>query len=154
MHLCSTRIRRVDEGAQTSVASVMIQLGKHISLQFQTGVTMVGFKGFLGHVHVHVDFFVQIVYVTKQLLPVVIWRSDSCSTLFRVKVCCLLRTKPLPAPMLAYCWIDHWEQSLVIIESKYHTILSEKCFWKSPFQRDDSRRIFFSGFSYLVLVMV
>ena len=90
-------------------------------------------------------FFVQILYVTKQHLPVVIWRSDSCSTLFRVMVCCLLGTKPLPAPMLAYCWIDHWQQSLVIFESKYRTILPGKCFWKSPFQRDDSRRIFYSG---------
>ena len=52
------------------------------------------------------------------------------SALVQIMACRLSGTKPLPEPMLTYCWLDHMEQNSVKLESKYKTFHSRKCIWK------------------------
>ena len=42
------------------------------------------------------------------------------STLVQVMACRLFGAKPLPEPMLAYCWLDSWEQISVKFESEFY----------------------------------
>ena len=52
------------------------------------------------------------------------------SALVQIMACCLFSAKPSPEPMLFYCQLNLWEQTLMELESKYKTFHSWKCIWK------------------------
>ena len=52
------------------------------------------------------------------------------SALVQIITCPLFSTKPLTKPMLGYCLLDPWEQTLLKFESKYKHFYSRKCIWK------------------------
>ena len=49
----------------------------------------------------------------------------------------LLGAKPLSEPMLAHCHLDHWEQILLKLESKYNSFQSRKWIFKCHLQNGD-----------------
>ena len=48
------------------------------------------------------------------------------SSLLQVMACCLLGTKPLPEPMLAYCQLDSWEQMSIKLKLEFYHFHSRK----------------------------
>ena len=54
-----------------------------------------------------------------------IYKFRTRPSLLQIMACHLFSTKPLPEPMLAYCWFNHWKYISVKFESNYnnfHTI--------------------------------
>ena len=49
------------------------------------------------------------------------------SALVQIMACCLFGTKSLYNPMLGYCQLDPWEQTLLKFWLKYKTFYSQKC---------------------------
>ena len=70
-------------------------------------------------------------------------------------VCLLFSTKPLSKPMMAYPWLDHWEQILVKFQLKYMDkhFETRKCIWKCRLQYGSyfSRRKYINKFKVLAV---
>ena len=59
------------------------------------------------------------------------------SALVQIMACRLFGAKPVSKPMLCYCQLDPWEQTLVKLLSKYKTFYSRKCIWKYHLRNGD-----------------
>ena len=64
-------------------------------------------------------------------------RQWTRSSLIGVMACCLLGANPLPAPMLPYSQLHHWERTSVKFELNYKTFHSWKCIWKHRLRNGD-----------------
>ena len=70
---------------------------------------------------------------------VVYMRHRIGSAIVRVMACRLFGTKPLPEPMLNYCQLDPYQQTLVKIEwIKIQNFNSQKCIWKCRLPNGDN----------------
>ena len=54
-------------------------------------------------------------------------RQWTGSGLFQVMACRLFGAKPLPEPILVYCYLDSWEQISMKFEFEFYNIYSRKC---------------------------
>ena len=57
------------------------------------------------------------------------------SSLVQVMACLLFGAKPLPEPMLAYCWLDSWEHNWMKFESEFYHFHSRRCNLKMSFAK-------------------
>ena len=63
-----------------------------------------------------------------------IWHWGSWPALVLVITCHLISAKPLPEPVLTYCWVDSEEYTSVKLKSKHNDFLSKKLVWKCHLQ--------------------
>ena len=96
--------------------------------------------------HVYIHIFVHTMEVCNKPIIIIInssppsaayMRPWTSSALVQIMACRLSGAKPLPEPMLPYCYLDPWEQNAVKFEFKQKiTFSSWICVWNYRLRND------------------